>query len=334
MEEVLKYVTKEVRVPREVIREVEVIQKVPRIIETIREVPKITERIIEIPIVIKKEVERIVEVPFERVVENIVEVPVERIVEVPKIIKKEVEKEVFVKNEVETEDFSSGPIPRTEMVDMDMQTDNNEQKNLVKSGAVVRQKRGNSPTKKNIKILNDLFTNLVVNDNVDMNSWFNDKLKSLEDNSQFNSPTRKIDSTVKALEKTGSQKDIFNFRDTEQMPQFNDTTKKIFEEPKFTIPPQNVNKVNAVNPKIDSDHRGESTEKKVKMNEEIHVSRGKLENRPEELEHFNTSPRKELEKSVEIDNNDPKKTDIPIKKPQNRKVIRDSPNANLAKKQH
>lgn len=63
---------------------------------TVEEEPKIIEKIVEVP------VEKIVEVPVEKIVEKVVEVPVEKIVEkvveVPiyEVIEKEVEKPVYI----------------------------------------------------------------------------------------------------------------------------------------------------------------------------------------------------------------------------------------------
>jgi len=81
----------------------------PEVIETIVEVEKIVEvpvdRIVEVPVEVIKEVERIVEVPVDRLVEVVREVPVDRIVEVirevPVEVIKEVEKIVEVPVEVE-----------------------------------------------------------------------------------------------------------------------------------------------------------------------------------------------------------------------------------------
>jgi hypothetical protein len=81
----------------------------PEVIETIVEVEKIVEvpvdRIVEVPVEVIKEVERIVEVPVDRLVEIVREVPVDRIVEVirevPVEVIKEVEKIVEVPVEVE-----------------------------------------------------------------------------------------------------------------------------------------------------------------------------------------------------------------------------------------
>jgi hypothetical protein len=70
----------------------------PEVIETIVEVEKIVEvpvdRIVEVPVEVIKEVERIVEVPVDRLVEVVREVPVDRIVEVIREVPVEVIKEV------------------------------------------------------------------------------------------------------------------------------------------------------------------------------------------------------------------------------------------------
>lgn len=77
----------------EVIKEVEKIVEVP--------VEKVIERIVEVPVEVIKTVEVIKEVPIEKIVERIVEVPVEKIVE--KIVDRVVEKPVEVIKTVEVQ---------------------------------------------------------------------------------------------------------------------------------------------------------------------------------------------------------------------------------------